>query len=511
MKIYRKNFEIRRTAMHMGTPALMDLILYQKRSLGKNYVKEAIWVQKEYNNTGTYMPLKQLRQVIEKTIEAILNKPKFIQKVHKKTLEYSKNYFQYAKSLENKDYKNLTNNQLWKIYDKLDKMFMDEHGTAITTTWLVDSDGEDFTKLLINKLKDKIKANQLNISASEAFNILSSPEKSSLAIKEEIESLEVLQLIKNNTKAKKLFRKKNVKKIESDLDKLDNKLKRKIKHHYKKWHWLPYTYIGPAYDLDFYLKAWSGLIREKIKPQIHIKKLKEQPKNVKKRKTELIKKLKLSSQEKIYYDIAAEVIHLKSYRKDVWFYGNFVLEKIHKEIARRLNLSLKQVRFIGNWEMKKALKKNYFSPKILNERFKFCIYYQTLNKNVIYQGRKAKNFLKSKKFEKEKIVKTDKFSGTSACKGKSQGIVKIINEPADMSKMKKGDIMVAITTFPALVPAMKKASALVTDTGGITCHAAIVSREMNIPCVIGTKIATKILKDGDKVRVNANKGIIKKI
>jgi len=511
MKIYRKNFEIRRTAMHMGTPALMDLILYQKRSLGKNYIKEAIWVQKEYNNTGTYMPLKQLRQVIEKTIETILNKPKFIQKVHKKTFEYTTKYFKYAKQLENKNYKDLSNNQLWKIYNKMDKLFMDEHGTAITTTWLVDSDGEDFTKLLINKLKDKIKASQLNISASETFNILSSPEKPSLAIKEEIESLKILKSIKSNARIRRIFSKKNIKEIEKNLDKIDKKLKRKILDHYKKWRWLPYTYIGPAYDLDFYLKAWSGLIREKIKPQAHINKLKNQPKKVKKRKRQLLTKLKLDKSEKIYYDLAAEVIHLKSYRKDVWFYGNFVLEKIHKEIARRLNLSLKQVRFIGNWEMKKALKKNYFSPKILNERFKFCVYYQTSNKNIIYHGQKAKSFLRSKRFEKEKIVKTDKFSGTSACKGKSQGIVKIINEPADMSKMKKGDIMVAITTFPALVPAMKKASALVTDTGGITCHAAIVSREMNIPCVIGTKIATKVLKDGDKVRVNANKGVINKI
>jgi len=80
-----------------------------------------------------------------------------------------------------------------------------------------------------------------------------------------------------------------------------------------------------------------------------------------------------------------------------------------------------------------------------------------------------------------------------------------------MGKMNKGDIMVSHTTFPALVPAIKKAAALITDDGGITCHAAIVAREMKIPCVIGTKIATKVLKDGDKVEVDASKGIIKKV
>ena len=58
---------------------------------------------------------------------------------------------------------------------------------------------------------------------------------------------------------------------------------------------------------------------------------------------------------------------------------------------------------------------------------------------------------------------------------------------------------------------MKKASAIVTEQGGITSHAAIVSREMNIPCVIGTRIATRVLKDGDTVEVDANKGIVKKL
>ena len=66
-------------------------------------------------------------------------------------------------------------------------------------------------------------------------------------------------------------------------------------------------------------------------------------------------------------------------------------------------------------------------------------------------------------------------------------------------------------TDPRYVPAMKKAAAIVTDEGGITCHAAIVSRELKKPCIIGTKIATKVLKDGDEVEVDAEKGVVKKI
>ena len=78
-----------------------------------------------------------------------------------------------------------------------------------------------------------------------------------------------------------------------------------------------------------------------------------------------------------------------------------------------------------------------------------------------------------------------------------------------MQKMNDGDILVSIATDPDIVPAMKKAAAFVTEQGGVTSHAAIVAREMGKPCVIGTKIATRVLKDGDYVEVDATKGVVK--
>ena len=77
--------------------------------------------------------------------------------------------------------------------------------------------------------------------------------------------------------------------------------------------------------------------------------------------------------------------------------------------------------------------------------------------------------------------------------------------------MKKGDILVAVTTHPDYVPAMQKAAAIVTEEGGILSHAAIVSREIRIPCIVGTKQVTKVLKDGDLIEVDANKGIVRKL
>ena len=77
--------------------------------------------------------------------------------------------------------------------------------------------------------------------------------------------------------------------------------------------------------------------------------------------------------------------------------------------------------------------------------------------------------------------------------------------------MNKGDILVAPMTSPDFIVAMRKASAIITDSGGMTCHAAIVSRELKIPCIVGTNIATKLLKDKDIVEIDTSKGIIKKL
>ena len=109
------------------------------------------------------------------------------------------------------------------------------------------------------------------------------------------------------------------------------------------------------------------------------------------------------------------------------------------------------------------------------------------------------------------------FEGSVACRGKTTGIVKIISfddiriieKTAD--GIKQDFILVTGMTNPNMVPLIKKAKAIVTDEGGITCHAAIISREFNIPCIVGTKIATQVLKDGDVVEVNAYDGIVRKI
>ncbi len=108
-----------------------------------------------------------------------------------------------------------------------------------------------------------------------------------------------------------------------------------------------------------------------------------------------------------------------------------------------------------------------------------------------------------KEVEAEVLVK-----GETASPGVASGPVKIINEISELNKIMKGDVLVTKMTTPDMVPAMQRAAAIVTNEGGLTCHAAIVSREMGIPCIVGTRNATKVLKDGMEVTVHATHGMV---
>ena len=98
--------------------------------------------------------------------------------------------------------------------------------------------------------------------------------------------------------------------------------------------------------------------------------------------------------------------------------------------------------------------------------------------------------------------------GLGAAPGVATGIVRIIASGRELDKVKPGDIMVTKMTMPDMVPGMKRAGAIVTDEGGMACHAAIVSRELGCPAVVGTKKATSVLLDGMEITVDGGKGIV---
>lgn len=179
-----------------------------------------------------------------------------------------------------------------------------------------------------------------------------------------------------------------------------------------------------------------------------------------------------------------------------------------KEVEKRKNIKNDLLFYALPEEIIGLLKNDkIIKSDILKDRKK-RILFLTMNggKTKIFTGSKAKQILKLN--IKEEKTETDIIKGNIANKGLVKGQVRVILRETDLNNL-DNKIVVAPMTSIKFVPYLKNVVGIITNEGGIACHAAIVSRELNIPCIVGTKNATKILRDGDLVELDANNGIVK--
>jgi len=113
--------------------------------------------------------------------------------------------------------------------------------------------------------------------------------------------------------------------------------------------------------------------------------------------------------------------------------------------------------------------------------------------------------------DKDDIDDMDQIEGTVAQEGTTTGVARVVTRKSQTDKLNGGEVLISEMTTPDYISAMKRASAIVTDEGGMTSHAAITARELEKPCIVGAEIATHVLEDGDKVEVNADEGVVKVI
>ena len=167
-------------------------------------------------------------------------------------------------------------------------------------------------------------------------------------------------------------------------------------------------------------------------------------------------------------------------------------------------------------ELQELLEKNIkIDPQIITQRKKGYIYWIKDGKCHLYTGTTATRLL-DQLDHRENNNRRNELKGISTIKrGIISGKVKIIlhnkNLTQQIKEFKKGYILVTEMIRPESIVLSKKAKALITDEGGIISHAAIISREYGIPCIIGTKVATKVLKNGDPIELNTTTGVIKQL
>lgn len=220
-------------------------------------------------------------------------------------------------------------------------------------------------------------------------------------------------------------------------------------------------------------------------------------------------RLRLTKEERGLFRTYAEFAFTKAYRRRIQIFWAYRMDTLFSELARRFDMPFKDTRFLLPEEVGASLTAGMSEGmrEIAAERARHCVYYAEKGLDVVVTGTACDAF--ESMLPQEADMELSELRGQVACTGKVEGVVKIVNSVSDMQKVCEGDILVSIATNPDIVPAMKKAAAFVTEQGGVTSHAAIVAREMRKPCIIGTKVATKALKDGDVVMVDAHAGVVR--
>ena len=186
------------------------------------------------------------------------------------------------------------------------------------------------------------------------------------------------------------------------------------------------------------------------------------------------------------------------------------------EIAKRTD---EDIYDLGRYYLIEDIERLLFGKKLSKEEKinrKQCFIGLWKDGRIIFlSGKRAEKIAKKELGELYEIKDTNEFIGTVVGPGKITAIARILwSNDIELDRrfrtnFKKGQILVTQMTQPNIVDIASRAGAIITDEGGLLSHAAIISREFKIPCIVGTHIATDIIKDGDLVEVDANKGVIK--
>ncbi len=288
---WRINFSIINSNFNLVGYAASEFLGSIPRKDGKQLFEE--WYLEHGKGEGatiSYVPIDIMESVVEWIKEKVVEDPEWAEKLHQEAEKMNWDYFNYAKSLVNEDFSSFSNEELLGVYKELRRMQLTSHVHAVSTTWFLDSDGEVYS----NYLKDELRNHLSGCSEEDIikyFTIFTTPTKDGFA---QWEQIDLLNLV--------------LKAQEKDST------EENIEKHWKKWCWTPYGYVGPTYDLDYYvseveknmsLDNVSELIKEE---ESRYEKIKEEQRGV-------IEKIKLPDKLNRLFAIAQDIIWLKDFRK----------------------------------------------------------------------------------------------------------------------------------------------------------------------------------------------------
>jgi len=413
--------------------------------------------------------------------------PRFLEKMSLVFIGSQKKLLDINKRLEKINFRNLTNEKLVGLYNRFCETYKGLYA-AFHLAVYIDSIEDKAKSWLSNELK-KIKQDK---KFDDYFIKLSAWPEPSLLQEEELSLLEIAVKIKTK---------------KGDADKL-------LDRHTTKFAGLPVVNDETKpWDKKYFQNQLDKLLNKSQDKLIEeLKKLHSYRGQINKNQLTLFNRLSAPQLMRNFFRLIGLSTWIRLVSRSTFALSHYASRNLFREIGRRNNLTSEDIKWLIPSETENLIFTGRLpSAKKLNERKFASVLLFRNGKYIIFEGKKADEFIRKEIEELSPLLGSDFIKGAIAYTGIVQGTVKMILSQKDIAKMQPGDILVARMTTPEIVPAARLAAAIVTDEGGITCHAAIISRELKIPCIVGTKFATKILKDNDIIIVDASKGVIKKV
>jgi len=422
--------------------------------------------------------IKSELELLGKTINQKLEtEPDFAIKDIKSCKTACENLITYSKKLCGKNYLDLNNKQISSYLEDYIKLY-EAVFPYITTPHAIE-------RYFESKIREQI-------TNSKYLQVVLSP--NALFDEERESALIIADHVKNNGK--------------------DESYKEKLQDHYQKYCWLPMWMLSiKPLPIEYFRQEIDDILLKIDNPQVERENIRQNDLELSKNVNKILKSINASEMLKKQVSLLQDYISLRTYRKNAICQSHHYVLDLINEISKRLLLSFDEVCLLSFDELFEGLKDKLSKAKlkqISNERssgFGLLMW-----KNSITTVTQAKGIVKT--MEQYRIIQpmqkmTDVIRGNSASLGRAIGKVKIVHNTRELDKVKSGDILVSKMTTPDFVIAMGRCVGIITDEGGVTCHAAIVSREMGIPCIVGTNVATKQLNDNDLVELNANEGFVR--
>ncbi|MFH0713067.1 MAG: PEP-utilizing enzyme [Candidatus Micrarchaeota archaeon] len=469
----------------------------------KRYIPRTFSIGRLLSVNGDLKFVQEEKEGIEvsKGVIEKARKREFVELIRRDTAVTMRDTAQFIKNELEQDLSKKTNAELSEIYMKANELITELYAASAVPS-VMDMYHTLFSEMLLNYVKKRcVEVGISEDKAGEVFAALTTVERKTLPQLQEEEFFKLLSEIQNSEKWQVL--------LNMGKWKEDKTLASKINTLSEKYGWLSRGYEGKVtWTPEYFANLLASELKNKGDALEELRGLEKMRRDLLENQKKYEAKLAMNAEYKQFFYAAREFTIIKSDRKFETLKLYWKLDPLIQEIAKRFQITEKQCRYILPDEMSSVLKSGKVDVNLLNERRKLSCLIVTEKEIKTLTGEEAKKI-----YDIVNITKLDKneVTGHCACPGKAKGIARIVNTTQDMAKMQQGDILVAHSTNPELVPAMKLASAIVAEEGGITSHAAIVSRELGVPCVIGTKIATKVFQDGDLIEVDANKGIARKV